>query len=165
MVGLFHLLADGGKIPPYLCRWNFPPLADGGIFPPACIWWKNSTLLVGIFPPSASRWKFFSTICKLVEKFHHQQAVENTTYRGMVEFFHHQQGGGKVQPWYIHLFWWNFSPSTSRWNNIALSRQAFVNNWSAFCKYCGVVCTSMSLSYQQSISYKITIWTKNIGEM
>ena len=81
MVILFHLLVDGGKIPPYLCRWNFPPLADGGIFPPACIWWKNSTLLVGIFPPSASRW-------------------ENSTKKG---------GCGMVEI-LDHLYRWNFPP-------------------------------------------------------
>ena len=63
MVILFHLLVDGGKIPPYLCRWNFPPLADGGIFPPACIWWKKFHLTC---------WNF-STICKQVGKFHQER--------------------------------------------------------------------------------------------
>jgi len=36
----------------------------------------------------------------------------------MVEFLHHQQVGGKIPPYRIHLFWWNFPPSASRWKNL-----------------------------------------------
>ena len=36
----------------------------------------------------------------------------------MVEFLHHQKVGGKIPPCRIHLFWWNFPPSASRWKNL-----------------------------------------------
>ena len=123
MVILFHLLVDGGKIPPYLCRWNFPPLADGGIFPPVCIWWKNSTLLVGIFPPSASRWKFFPPSAS---------RWENSTKKGgcgMVEFFHPCIDGGKIPP-YRWRFWTTFIGGI--FHHIRLQCIAYLTTLAAF---------------------------------
>jgi len=83
--GIFHLLADGGKIPPYWWRfWTtfiggichyFSTICKqvekfhqerwmwhGGIFPPPCWWWNFSTMLVEILD-HLYRWNFppFST--------------------------------------------------------------------------------------------------------
>jgi len=122
-------------------RWKIPPIKvvqnlhqHGGKIPPSAWRWKNSTMphppfLVEFFhlfadggkvvanstykggPKSPPIWWNFSTISK---------EVENTTMSYppfLVDFFHHLEAGG------------------------TLSRRAFVNNCSGFCKYCGVVRT------------------------
>ena len=111
MVVLFHLLADGGKIPPYLCRWNFPPLADGGIFPPACRWWKKiSTCLRMVEKFHQVKWNF-STCLQMVDKNFHLLAdggkISQNGGCGRVEFFHPFIDGGKIPPcrW---RFWTTF---------------------------------------------------------
>ena len=44
-VELFHLLADGGKIPPYGMVEFFHPLSDGVKIPPC--WWRFWTTIIG----------------------------------------------------------------------------------------------------------------------